>query len=153
MPLIKQRVGHAGDAAVAADVGRDALERHHRGGTGVLGDLRLLGVDDVHDHAALEHLGQAGLDAESGLVTHTHRRIAVHARVFRPNPEAVVRRSVRVQRVGPADDAEQPLAQLPALHLLPAHLAVQAERARVLRGGAAERAAGVGAGLCSSGTP
>ena len=69
--LDQQRVGHAGDAAVAADVGRHALERHHRGRAGVLGDLRLLGVDDVHDHAALEHLGQAGLDAESRLVAHT----------------------------------------------------------------------------------
>ena len=38
-------------------------------GPGVLGDLRLLGVDDVHDDAALEHLGQAGLDAERGLVS------------------------------------------------------------------------------------
>jgi hypothetical protein len=64
------RVGHARDATVPADVGRDALERHHRDRTRVLGDLRLLGVDDVHDHAALEHLGQPGLDAESGLVSH-----------------------------------------------------------------------------------
>ena len=32
-------------------------------GAGVLGDPRLLGVDDVHDHAALEHLGEAALDA------------------------------------------------------------------------------------------
>ena len=37
-------VAHAGDAAVAADVGRDPLERHHRDRAGVLGDLRLLGV-------------------------------------------------------------------------------------------------------------
>ena len=40
------------------------LERHDRDGAGVLGDLGLLGVDDVHDHAALQHLGQAPLDAE-----------------------------------------------------------------------------------------
>ena len=32
-------VRHAGDAAVRADVGRYPLERHHRGRTGVLGDL------------------------------------------------------------------------------------------------------------------
>ena len=62
------RIGHPGDAAVAADVGGDALERHHRGGAGVLGDLRLLGRDHVHDHAALEHLGEARLDGEGGLV-------------------------------------------------------------------------------------
>ena len=63
-------VRHPRDAAVAADVRRDALERHHRGGAGVLGDLRLLGRDHVHDHAALEHLREAGLDPECGLVAH-----------------------------------------------------------------------------------
>ena len=57
------RVAHAGDAAVAADVGRHPLEGHDRHRAGVLGDLGLLGVDDVHDDAALEHLGQAPLDA------------------------------------------------------------------------------------------
>ena len=37
-----RRVAHARDAAVAADVGGHALERHHRDRAGVLGDLRLL---------------------------------------------------------------------------------------------------------------
>ena len=32
--------------------------------------LRLLGVGDVHDHAALEHLGQAALDPESRFLAH-----------------------------------------------------------------------------------
>ena len=68
-----RRVGHAGDAAVAPDVGRHALERHHRDGAGVLGDLRLLGVDDVHDHAALEHLGEAALDAHRPGLGHAER--------------------------------------------------------------------------------
>ena len=54
-----RRVAHARDAAGGANVGRHALERHHGDGTGILGDLCLLGRDDVHDHAALEHLGQA----------------------------------------------------------------------------------------------
>ena len=53
-----------------ADVGRNALERHHRDGAGILGDLRLLGVDDVHDHAALEHLGEAALDAHRAGLGH-----------------------------------------------------------------------------------
>ena len=57
------RVAHPGHAALGADVGGDPLERHHRDGAGVLGDLRLLGGDDVHDHAALEHLGHAALHA------------------------------------------------------------------------------------------
>ena len=61
--LDHRRVAHAGDAAVAADVGGDPLERHHRDRAGVLGDLGLLGVDDVHDHAAAQHLREAPLDA------------------------------------------------------------------------------------------
>ena len=40
------------------------LERHDRDGTGVLGDLGLLGVDDVHDDAAPQHVGQSPLDGE-----------------------------------------------------------------------------------------
>jgi len=64
------RAGHAGHAALRADVGRDALERHHRTGAGLLGDHRLLGVGDVHDDAALEHLGEPGLDPESCFLTH-----------------------------------------------------------------------------------
>ena len=33
-------------------------------GAGVLGDLGLLGVDDVHDHAAAQHVRQPPLDGE-----------------------------------------------------------------------------------------
>src|SRR3954449_7067729 len=55
---------------VVSGVGGAAPEAMAGGGARVLGDLRVLGVDDVHDHAALEHLGQAGLDAECGLVPH-----------------------------------------------------------------------------------
>jgi hypothetical protein len=68
--LDQDRIGHARDAAVTADVGGDTLERHHRGRAGVLGDLRLLGIDDVHDDAALQHLGQTGLHTERRLVSH-----------------------------------------------------------------------------------
>ena len=52
-------VGHAGHAALFADVGRHALQRHDGRGAGVFGDLGLLGVGDVHDDAALQHLRQA----------------------------------------------------------------------------------------------
>ena len=51
MPGDHLRVGHPRHAAVAADVRGHALERHHRGRARVLGDLRLLGRDHVHDHA------------------------------------------------------------------------------------------------------
>ena len=56
------RVGHARDAALRADVGGDPLEGHDGDGARVLGDLGLLGRDDVHDDAALEHLRHAALD-------------------------------------------------------------------------------------------
>src|SRR4029079_19204984 len=55
-------VAHPGHAAVATDVGGHALEGHDRDGTGVLGYAGLLGLDDVYDHAAAQHLGQAALD-------------------------------------------------------------------------------------------
>jgi hypothetical protein len=59
-------IGHASDAAGRADVGRDTLERHHRDGAGFLGDAGLLRGDDVHDDAALEHLGEALLGRPGG---------------------------------------------------------------------------------------
>ena len=52
------RVAHARDTARRADVSRDALERHDGTRTGLLRDLRLLRRRDVHDDAALEHLGE-----------------------------------------------------------------------------------------------
>ena len=61
MPVDHVGVAHPGDAALRADVGRHALQRHHRDGAGVLGDLGLLRRDHIHDHAALEHLGHAAL--------------------------------------------------------------------------------------------
>jgi hypothetical protein len=77
-------VGHAGNAALDADIGGDTLQRHDGAGSGLLGDAglwrglsvaglrwncrvgelgggrretHLLCVDDVHDDAALEHTG------------------------------------------------------------------------------------------------
>src|SRR5437763_49109 len=59
-----------GSSAVLADVARHALEGHHRCGAGLLGDLGLLGGDDIHDHAALEHLGEPSFDPECGGIAH-----------------------------------------------------------------------------------
>ena len=59
------------------------LGRHHGDGPGILGDLRLLGVDDVHDHAALEHLGKPALDAHGAGLGHTGE--CSQARIARPN--------------------------------------------------------------------
>ena len=57
------RVAHPGHAALGADIGGNALQRHDGHGAGILGDAGLLDVDDVHDDAALEHLRHAALDA------------------------------------------------------------------------------------------
>ncbi|MDH6583340.1 hypothetical protein M2161_002446 [Streptomyces sp. SAI-133] len=57
------RVGHAGHAAVLADVGGHPLQGHDGDGARVLRDLRLLRRDDVHDHAALELLRHTALHA------------------------------------------------------------------------------------------
>ena len=73
-------VGHARDAALTADVGRDPLERHDGGGAGVLGDAGVVGRDHVHDHPALQHLGEAPLDAERA----GRARQAVGVRAGRP---------------------------------------------------------------------
>ena len=69
-PLDHRRVRHPCDAAVPADVGRDALQRHHRAGARLLRDPRLLGRDHVHDHAAFQHLGEARLQSESPVLGH-----------------------------------------------------------------------------------
>ena len=57
---------HAGYAAFGADLRGHALECHHGDGAGFFGDVGLFGVGDVHDDAALEHFGEAGLEAEAG---------------------------------------------------------------------------------------
>src|SRR5690606_23996137 len=75
------RVGHAGHAAVGADVGGDALQRHDGYGVRVLRVLGLLGRDDVPDVAALELVGHPALDpggAGLGALRGTGRR-ARHA--------------------------------------------------------------------------
>ena len=54
--LYHRGVAHARDASSRADVGRDALERHHGARARLLGDLRLLWRRHVHDNASLQHL-------------------------------------------------------------------------------------------------
>ncbi len=60
---------HAGYAAFGADLRGDAFEGHDGDGAGVFGDGGLGGSGDVHDDAAFEHFGEAGLEAEAGGVT------------------------------------------------------------------------------------
>ena len=61
------RIRHAGYAALGANHGGDALQRHHSDGAGLLGDLGLLHVHHVHDDAALQHLGEADLQPKAVL--------------------------------------------------------------------------------------
>jgi len=56
------RVAHSGDSTVNANVSGNPLECHDRYGACVLGNLCLLSVDDVHNDAAFQHLGQPALD-------------------------------------------------------------------------------------------
>ncbi len=62
---IRSGVGHARHAALGADIGRHALERHDRAGAGFFGDLGMFGGHDVHDDAAFEHLGQTFFNSKS----------------------------------------------------------------------------------------
>ncbi len=57
------RVAHSRHATLCADVRGDALQRHDGHGAGIFGDARLVGGDDIHDHAAFEHLCEPALDA------------------------------------------------------------------------------------------
>src|SRR5829696_1129657 len=58
------RVAHPRDPAVGPYVRGHTLEGHDGHGPRLLGDPGLLGVDDVHDDPALEHLGHPALDPE-----------------------------------------------------------------------------------------
>ncbi len=74
--------GHAGDAAFGADLRGDPLEGHDGDGAGFFGDGGLRGGGDVHNDAALEHLGEAGLEAEAGGVTVVLRHIGNRVDTF-----------------------------------------------------------------------
>ena len=65
------RIGHARDAALRTDVGGHALEGHDGDRAGILGHPRLLGIGDVHDDPALEHLGEAALDPHRPVFSHS----------------------------------------------------------------------------------
>jgi hypothetical protein len=66
------RARHSRDPTRGPDVGGDTLQRHHRAGPRLLGDPSLVRRGHVHDHPALQHLGQARLDAECGALDHQH---------------------------------------------------------------------------------
>ena len=55
-------VGHAGHAALGADIGRDPFQGHDGHGARLFGDASLIGVRYIHDHPALLHLGESELE-------------------------------------------------------------------------------------------
>src|SRR5581483_10104074 len=59
------RVAHARHAAVRANIRRHALKRHHSGCARLFRDTRLLGIDDITDHAAFEHFWKRSFDVFS----------------------------------------------------------------------------------------
>src|SRR4029077_7513079 len=62
-------IRHARNAAFGADDGGHTFEGHDGDGTGLFGDLGLGDAHHVHDHAALQHFGEAGLKTETVGVT------------------------------------------------------------------------------------
>ena len=56
------RVRHTCNATLCANVSRNALKRHDGNCARIFGDLCLLGSNDVHDDAALEHLSHTALN-------------------------------------------------------------------------------------------
>ncbi len=59
--------GHASHAAFGADLRGHALEGHDGDGSGFFGDGGLGRVGDIHNYAAFEHFGEAGLEAKAGV--------------------------------------------------------------------------------------
>jgi hypothetical protein len=57
-------IRHSSYPSVISDISRYSLEGHDGDSTGCLGDLGLFNVDYIHNHAAFQHLGQAGLHDE-----------------------------------------------------------------------------------------
>jgi len=77
------RVAHPGHAALSANVSGDALEGHDGHGTRVLRDLRLVRGDDIHDHPALEHLGETALHARRTRLGRDRRNRVSHPPILR----------------------------------------------------------------------
>ncbi|WVY93997.1 hypothetical protein V8G54_033085 [Vigna mungo] len=70
-------VAHAGHTTLGPDVGGYPLEGHDRAGPGLFGDAGLVGVDNIHDDTAPEHLGEADFDGEGGLLGFRDGTVAI----------------------------------------------------------------------------
>ena len=117
------------------DVGRHALERHHRHRARVLGDAGLGGVDDVHDHAALEHLGQARLEPQGSRPRVASSTLLPLAPPGCRLPRAQARiasaeRSMSSSRRGPVRDRDPHGVQVVPARAAPSSRSPRAARAR-----------------------
>ncbi|CAB5015400.1 unannotated protein [freshwater metagenome] len=56
-------IRHARHPTLCANIGRDPLKSHYSYSAGILGNLGLFYVDDIHNDAALEHVGHPTLDS------------------------------------------------------------------------------------------
>ncbi len=74
---------HARHTAFFPDIRRDALQRHHSDGAGLLGDHGLFGVDDVHNDAAFQHFRQSDFEPEC-FVLEQHLIFAKSSTFFLP---------------------------------------------------------------------
>ncbi len=61
--MAKARIGHFAEAQILQELGVDYIDGD---GAGFLGNARLFDAHDVHDDAALEHLGEADFKAQAG---------------------------------------------------------------------------------------
>ncbi|OQB04832.1 MAG: hypothetical protein BWY20_00277 [Spirochaetes bacterium ADurb.Bin215] len=64
------RIGHAGYSAIPADIRGDPFEGHNGRCSGVFSDLCLVGIGDIHYHAALEHFRQSDFYLECVIGIH-----------------------------------------------------------------------------------
>ena len=84
-------VAHARDPAFAANIGRYFFEGHDGNGAGFLGDHGLLGRNNVHNNAALEHLRQTTLNNYGpDLLFHVHPRLSKQVTNLRDSTPAVL---------------------------------------------------------------
>ena len=86
-------IGHPGHAALRPDIGGHALQRHHRAGAGIFGDLRLLGGRQVHDDAALQHLCHTSLELYRSDVRHVYASRGSNFLNTQPRPDPAPGRS------------------------------------------------------------
>ena len=68
-------IRHTRDTARGADIRGNSFQRHDGTGSGLLSNLRLLGGCNVHDNAALEHLGKLAVQCRAVFLFFCHMSV------------------------------------------------------------------------------